>query len=152
PNHSEVMAWANGLTHGLTGSQVAQAFIHSPEYQINFLENDYQTILGRSAEPTGLAGWLSLMQQGMTEQQVLANFLMSPEFLRHQGSTNAGWISGLYHNLLGRGPDLPSLDTWLQYLQNGMTAGAIEWSIENSPEAYTLDVTNAYHNILGRNA
>jgi hypothetical protein len=152
PSHAEVDGWVYLLAHtNLSAAEMAQDFVNSPEYRTNWLENNYQSILGRAGGQIELAGWLVAMQEGMNEQQVLADFLLSPEYLGRVGNTNQGWITGWYQNLLGRAPDAPSLNIWLQDLASGtLSAAAIERAIENSTEAYSLDVQNAYRNILGR--
>ena len=151
PLRAEVAGWDSAMSRGMTATQVAQLFIQSPEYRTNTIEADYRDFLGRAVEPAGLIGWLSLMQQGLNSQQVLAGFLTSSEYFARQGSTLSGWLTGLYQNLLHRAPDPASLTTWIQDIQNGLSASTVEWAIETSPEAYTVDVSNAYQTLLGRN-
>ena len=44
------------------------------------------------------------MQNGLTDEQVEAGFLSSPEYIADHGSTWTGWVVGMYHDLLGRAP------------------------------------------------
>jgi photosystem II stability/assembly factor-like uncharacterized protein len=152
PSRAEAAAWDNAMHHGLTAGQMVQMVVQSPEYRINLIQADYQNLLGRSAEPAGLVGWLSAMRQGVTAQQLLAGILDSPEYVVRHGSTIPGWITGLYQDLLHRAPEPAGLNAWLQFMQGGMPPAAVEWAIENSPEAYTVDVIGAYRAYLGRDA
>src|SRR5262249_16767288 len=145
-------AWSTALTQSLSPLQAAQEFVQSGEYESNLITRYYQTLLGRNPDSSGSSGWLGAMQRGLTEQQVLADLLISDEYYANHGGTNAGWVTGLYHNLLNRDPDAPGLNLWLQDMQNGLSRAAVAAGIENSQEAFTLDVSNAYHNILGRSA
>jgi hypothetical protein len=154
PSRAEVNAWVNVLARGIaTIPQAAEAFVHTPEYEGNWLAGKYQTILGRQGDPAGMAGWVAAMQQGVTQQDVISAFLLSPEFLSRVGPTNEGWVTGLYRNLLGRQPDAPSLAIWVNYIESGfLSASAVEGAIQRSPEALAFDVSNTYHSVLGRSA
>jgi hypothetical protein len=152
PGQAEVSGWVSLLTHGFTPLQVAQGFVESPEYRSNLIARDYRTLLGREPEPFGFNNWLAAMQQGLLAQQVLAGFLNSNEYYTNHGGTNAGWVTGLYHDLLNRSPDPAGLNVWLQFMQSGLSRPAVTYDIEYGEEAFIVDVTSAYHNILGRSA
>jgi photosystem II stability/assembly factor-like uncharacterized protein len=152
PTLAEAGMWSNALQHHLTFAQAAQDFVLSSEYKANVIQGYYQNYLGRAADPAGLAGWLGLMQQGFNSQNILAGFLTSSEYFTEHGSTAAGWISGLYQDLLNRSPDTASFNVWVQDFQNGLPPNTLEWAIETSPEAYGVAVSRMYHAILGRDA
>jgi hypothetical protein len=44
------------------------------------VQADYLQYLQRPADPAGLAGWLTHLQQGMSDQTLTANLLGSNEF------------------------------------------------------------------------
>jgi hypothetical protein len=62
-----------------TRAQVAALVLSSMEYRIDLVQSFYQADLGRAADPAGLAGWVSLLQMGVTDQAVQAGILGSPE-------------------------------------------------------------------------
>jgi hypothetical protein len=43
------------------------------------VQSFYQANLGRAPDPVGLAGWVSLLQMGATDEAVQAGILGSPE-------------------------------------------------------------------------
>ncbi|UCF91102.1 MAG: DUF4465 domain-containing protein [Desulfobacterales bacterium] len=66
--------------------QIAQAFLHSEEYGLRnksddeFLEDLYNGILRRGAQRSEFDGWRGFMNAGMTREEVLEDFINSPEF------------------------------------------------------------------------
>src|SRR5205807_9764379 len=80
----------------------------------------YQTLLGRGASPSEIAGWLQFLKQGGTPEQLIVAFASSPEFFQVHGSNDAAFVSALYTNpsILGRtaAPSLTELNGWLSFL------------------------------------
>ncbi|UCF94985.1 MAG: DUF4214 domain-containing protein [Desulfobacterales bacterium] len=66
--------------------QITSGFLQGPEYalrgrdDVEFLEDLYNGILRRGATLEEFNGWIALMSQGMTREQVLQSFTDSPEF------------------------------------------------------------------------
>ena len=52
----------------------------SQESEQDEVQSAYEHYLHRSADPTGLAGWLAQLQHGMTDQTLAADFLGSGEY------------------------------------------------------------------------
>jgi hypothetical protein len=90
---SEVQTWVNALNGGATRTQVALAFLTSTEYRTDLVAGGpspnypyypnwggyYPELLRWSADPGGLAAWVSALASGMSDQAVLADILGSPE-------------------------------------------------------------------------
>jgi len=62
-------------------------------------------LLGRPADPGGLASWVGVLNAGWSDQQVLEGIMGSAEFYGHVGGTPSAFVTALYADLLGRGPD-----------------------------------------------
>src|SRR5262249_40939482 len=105
PQASEVAIWNAALNAGASRAQVANGFLASDEYHADLIRQDYQTLLGRAADPVGLQFWLQAMRKGLSPQQTTAAFLASGEYYQRQGGTLQGWLNALYHDTLGRAAD-----------------------------------------------
>jgi hypothetical protein len=72
--------WTNALNnHLLTRSQVAAAVVLSQENLQNLVQGYYRQFLARSAGPSELAAWVSVLQSGISQTEVLAAILGSQE-------------------------------------------------------------------------
>src|SRR5689334_11971551 len=72
----------------LTG--VADALSHSPEYYSNLIGATYQTYLNRAPATSEVSGWLAGMQNGLSDEQLEAGFIGSPEYIANHGGQGAG--------------------------------------------------------------
>lgn len=79
--------WVTALTNGsYAGGDIAKAFFLSAEYLNQNTSNDafvdtcYQAFFGRAADSAGKEGWLKLLAQGQSREQVLNGFIGSTEF------------------------------------------------------------------------
>lgn len=81
----------------------------------------YLAALGRPADPTGLGEWSEALEAGATSTRaVAADFTDSAEFAQRYGAPdNAGFVTLLYANVLGRAPDAAGLNTWVGGLNSG---------------------------------
>src|SRR5262249_29438022 len=102
PGQSELNFWSTRMNTGATTASVAQNFAFGSEFRGNEIRADYQTMLGRSPSNSEVSAWLALMNAGTTEQQMEAGFLASTEYYNRHGGSNAGWIGGLYGDVLNR--------------------------------------------------
>ena len=86
PDTSGLEHWCQVVTTGRTGAQAAQGFVFSKEYLDKHTENEeyvtmlYQTIMGRSADSSGLNHWVNQLNYSNTREHVLNGFLFSDEF------------------------------------------------------------------------
>ena len=60
-------------------AQTAALIFSSFEYQAALVQQDYQSILGRQAELSGLLGWAQALRLGWRDEQILAGIAGSEE-------------------------------------------------------------------------
>jgi hypothetical protein len=131
----------------------ANTFTHSAEYYSHFVTGSYERFLGRAPDAPGLTSWVSAMQNGLTEERLVASLIGSPEYIvHHGGSAGADWIDAIYMNLLNRTPGTAEINGWTVALQNGMSLSDVGYSIVASPEREAIRIQAGYRELLGRNA
>jgi streptogramin lyase len=130
---------------------VANTLTHSAEYYTDIITAAYQRYLGRAPDSAGLASWLAQMQNGLTDEHLEAGFLGSPEYIAGHGGAGAGWVRGMYQDLLGRTPSQAEVDNWVQVLASGVSTTAVAFSFAASSEREGNRVTADYVQYLGRN-
>ncbi len=119
-------AGINGERNGLFGS--LQPSIVGSANQI-FVDQVYQDLLNRQADAVGLAFWSSLLDQGVTRTQVVADIEASTEFLTVT-------VQNVYQQFLHRAADPSGLSGWVSNLQHGATLQQVEAGIIGSPEYF----------------
>ena len=79
--------WTGGLIDGrYNGVTIVQGFLYSPEFinkqldSASFIEVLYQTLLCRSSDPAGQADWITRLENGTSQEQIIAGFVNSIEF------------------------------------------------------------------------
>jgi streptogramin lyase len=131
-------------------SAVSLGLTKSAEYYSSVVTGAYQRYLQRNPDAIGLAFWVSRLQSGLTDEQLEAGFIGSPEYIQNHGGTRAGWVVGLYHDLLGRAPDAAGLNNWLSQLNQGATPYSIALGFAAGAEREAIRVTADYQRYLGR--
>jgi hypothetical protein len=134
----------------VTPNDVATALAHSAEHYAYQIENIYQQYLGRGADAGGQQFWVAAMQHGITQEQLEADFIGSAEFIADHGGQGAGWVSGMYENLLGRTPDSSGLSFWVQHLQSGANPVSVALGFAASAEREASQIASDYQALLGR--
>ena len=178
PDPLGMEGWAHALNHGLSVSDMAQAFLASPEGQVRagaldnpaFVEQLYGSTLHRHSDAAGLQGWTSALAQGASRAEVALGFALSPEHLANiQGAFDKGVFvpdadaaatARLYYGILDRAPDAAGLAAWTSAVQHGTALTSVAQQFLASPEAQakfgdvsdTMFVSNLYDNALGRSA
>ncbi len=113
----------------------------------------FQKFLGRPATQPELDFFVAALQQGMTEEDIMATILSSPEYYQnHGGGTNAGFLNQLFQDLLGRPIDPSSQAIFLNLLKTNFTRAQIVQLLLNSNESRKKEVDDFYHQFLGRAA
>lgn len=83
----------------------------------------YRCVLDRAGEPEGVAHWERHLARGDTFDQLLQNFLKSPEFQRRLAEYRADgetWqVRAAYRCLLGREPEIEGHLHWKSFLGDG---------------------------------
>jgi len=131
---------------------VANGLTQSPEYYGNIITGAYNQYLGRAPDPAGLAYWIAQMQGGLSDEQLEAGFIGSPEFIANHGGGGAAWVQGLYQSLLGRSPQPSEVQYWVNQLAAGMTPQQVALGFAASPEREAQRVQADYQQYLGRAA
>jgi hypothetical protein len=169
PDSTGLAFWSSQLNQGQSVAQVALGIENSLEFRTNEVNSLYQCFLNRSADPAGLSFFVSLLNSQNNEESddfddfrehggttalnaALTLLLGSQEFFQDQGGTNAGFVTALYQDLLGRAPDPAGAQSHEQALANGVSRGQVVQSFLSSPEFETLAVQRAYQQLLRRTA
>src|SRR5205085_3320223 len=80
--------WNGQLGQAAPRAQVAATIDHSAEYFATIIQPAYLKFLGRAPDANGLSYWVTQMQHGLTDEQLEAGFVGSPEFYLHAGNTD----------------------------------------------------------------
>jgi len=87
PDAGGLNSWSSQLwAHSATGTSVAYGFIFSYEFTSKnysdeeYVRHLYRAFLGREADPSGLANWVSQLQHGSSRAVVFNGFAGSAEF------------------------------------------------------------------------
>jgi sugar lactone lactonase YvrE len=124
PDYAGLQNWSNALQAGaLTLTGAADQFAGSAEFLLKYgaLDNTgyvqqlYRNVLGREADPAGLADWVNQLNGGATRGTILVGFSESPEF--QADMANQVEVIRLYDLLLQRMPTDAELQSWLGFLQ-----------------------------------
>jgi microcystin-dependent protein len=67
-------------TNTMSAAQLALIVLNSSEYHSVFVNSTYQTFLHRPADPEGQSHFSKLMQSGLTDEQLIAALVGSPEY------------------------------------------------------------------------
>lgn len=95
----------------------------------------FLTTLGREPEESGLLGWSENLANGYGFNDVIALFISGPEFQIVYGeTTDAEFVTLLYENVLGRGPEDVGLNGWVSNLEAGMHRVDVVAHFAQSPE------------------
>jgi hypothetical protein len=131
---------------------VADELTHSAEYYTQVVTAAYLKYLGRAPEASGLAYWVSHMQQGLTDERLEAGFIGSQEYINNHGGTGEAWVRGLYQDLLGRQPRDDEVAYWVNRLNSGTAPADVAYGFAASAERETQRVAADYVKYLARSA
>jgi Domain of unknown function (DUF4214) len=137
PDAPGLAFWTDAMAHGLSRATMLTNFSECVEHYLQtadlwrggmFDYNEagaqvarlYESALGRDPELAGWQGWTALLEAGMPLTTLAAQFPACLEFqLRYPAVDNAGYVTLLYRNTLGREPDAPGLALWTEQLRSG---------------------------------
>jgi CARDB/Domain of unknown function (DUF4214) len=163
-NHSGmVLDWFTAAYQALFGQPASQAgpapsylaavvgvMSRSGEHYSLIVSQVYQTCLGRSADAAGLNNWVTQMLHGLSDEHLEASFIGSAEYIQNHGGPGAGWVRGMYRDLLGRTPSQSEVDGWVKALNAGASSTDIAYGFAASAEREGQRVTGNYQQYLGR--
>jgi subtilase family serine protease len=144
--------WSGQLDGGGDRALLINLIDHSAEYFSTIIKPAYLQFLGRGADQGGLDYWIDQMIHGLTDEQLEAGFIGSPEYYQHAGGTDKLWVDAMYQNLLGRKPDPQGESFWTGQLGNGVARAAVALGFAASPEREGQHVMANYQKYLGRSA
>src|SRR5205823_5619475 len=128
------------------------SFVVSIEHRVLEVNEFYNTIFHRPADPAGSAFWVNILVSGRSEAEVAVGFLTSPEYTASHPD-NVSYLAGLYQDLLNHPGDPGGSAYWLDLLQRGdLSRGQLALAFLSSPEAYLQAIDFYYMNFLGRPA
>ncbi len=153
PPDSSAVFWVNGLNSGVfTPTSEVLGIAGSSEYLTDQVVALYHHYLDRAPDSQGEQYWVKSLQTGGTFEQVAEGLVSSPEYFQENGSTNQGYVLGLYQDVLGRVPSAAELNGWVTQLNSGTSRLAVAISFLTSTE-YRTDLIEAdYQTFLGRSA
>jgi hypothetical protein len=79
-----------------------------------------------------------------------SGFIASPEYYAKAGSTDAGWVTNLYTDVLGRSAGASEVAGWTANLGNGMRRDQVAMGFLLSTERLSTLVDGHYKKLLGR--
>lgn len=79
-------SWIEQLNEGQTRLQVAERIAGSAENETQLINDNYFHYLGRTSDPVGLAYWLQQSTDGKTNEEIIAGFAGSEEFIKQHTS------------------------------------------------------------------
>jgi hypothetical protein len=119
PEAAGLQGWLAALQNGTSPAAIAYGFAASAEREAQRITADYQTYLGRLPESQDIINqWVSAFESGVSNEDVVAGFVGSPEYFETHGSTDWGWLRDAYQDVLGRQPDDAGFQEWLNFLAN----------------------------------
>ncbi len=166
--------WVGQIADGnMSAADVADGFYYSPEFTAmsaemtteEYVQTLYRAILGREADPNGLADWVNRIDSGVaTREEVYQGFLGSQEFRGIadqiddiQNTAAHAFVERLYSFVLGRQGDPVGVEHWVDQLASGNmslrdVAYGFIFSLEyvNNNTSNGDYVTMLYNTILGR--
>ncbi|MCV2393865.1 DUF4214 domain-containing protein [Actinotalea sp. M2MS4P-6] len=77
---SEVAYWVGEINGGRTRQSVALGFLYSTEHLTDVVDGYYVDLLGRHIDPTGRTFWVTQIQQGARDEQIIAGIVSSDEY------------------------------------------------------------------------
>jgi hypothetical protein len=151
---SEVAFWA-GVLNASGQAAVVVGIEDSFEARLTEADAWYVHYLGRRAQNGEETGWAQLLTSGAPEEQVLIQFLSSPEFLQHaqtlgfSGTPDAQFVQAMYSLALNRTASASEVAFW-QSVYASQGAAAVAAGFLYSTEFRTDMVYRYYDVLLGR--
>jgi len=107
---------------------------YNPDGVAPFVDRLYVILLGRNAEPEGLADWTNKLSTGVsTSAEIVYGIAGSPEF-NNRGLSNEEVVEKMYEAMLGRPSDEGGKANWVNCLNSGMTVTGIINGFSGSQE------------------
>jgi hypothetical protein len=134
---------------------IALSLTGSTEYVGEQVQAQYQKYLHRSTDGTLTSGgegfWVSYIAGGATFEQLAESLIGSDEYFTHRANgDNSTYVTTLYDDILGRGPDPGGLSYWVGRLNAGDPRFVVSASILEATEARQNFVNGVFQTFLRR--
>ena len=100
----------------------------------DFVERNYQLILGRVSDEAGLLSWCRAVSTGEAGAGLLVQQFMNSQEFQNAKPSNSQIIEILYQVMLGRASDAAGKQAWLDWMDMGLTKDAIINGFNESQE------------------
>jgi hypothetical protein len=149
-----IASWVADLNNGVSRQAVAAALLTSSEADSLAVGDLYAVSLRRSPDPAGLQANINALLQGSSYEQLLVNFVASPEYQQLVGGDlNQHYVAKLYADLFGRPADSGGLASFTGLLDSGAAKRQqMVQALLTSAEYRTDVVNNLYQKYLKRAA
>lgn len=116
---------------------IAARGIVAADFEMSWINFNYNTLLGRKADLPGLLQFDAAMENGLSERAVTNSFVNSSEFqTKFAGLSNAAFVEQMYQAILGRAGDAAGSAIFTAALNAGtITRGDAAFSMLSSAEA-----------------
>jgi hypothetical protein len=146
-----LQVFSSALQAGVLPQTIVEQFFGSSEYHTDQVKQAYQTFLHRPADP-GSAAFVAWENAGGSPDLVASQLLASGEYAQQTGGTTTGFLTGIYHDLLGRAVDAQGQATFAAALASGVGRAAVAQAVLASHEYHKTEVQVLYRQFLHRPA
>lgn len=133
----------------ITREQFASQISRSKEARMVIVDDAYQLLLGRDAEPGGRSYWADQLAGNAGYDDLLAAIAATPEFVALALGTDEGFVTRAYERILDRTPSAGDLEYWVGYLEKYGKKKLI-LALFDLPEPLNAVITSSYEEILDR--
>ena len=130
-------------TFGYPGNpaRIPAGIMASDEYRRLRIGKAYEAILGRSADPGGLAAWVARARAGWTYQQIEAQLIGSGEFA---SSAGGDVVAAMFEAVFQRSPSAAELRQWKQHPAASGPRWFLARAMQKTTAAYDLIIAETY--------
>ena len=102
------------------GSSVSGAPAVKGDSAEEFVDRLYSVALGRASDEAGRKYWVDRLKNGVSEDEVVRDFLLSQEFLA-KNTTDEQFIKTLYAAVFNRQADEEGMMNWMNSIESGVS-------------------------------
>jgi hypothetical protein len=171
PTAAELSSDAALITQANAGSSavrlaIAENIIAGSEFRHDEITSFFETYLRptcarvasqecaaplQNPSPSEMSAAMTALASGATEESIIAGVVGSDAYYQRQGSTQAGFIRGVYQDLLGRAPSNAEMSAALKKYSNDSTGHALlAQAMTNTITYQDLIVSLDYQQLLLR--
>ncbi len=133
-SQSEVASWVQLLDRGaINAAQEPGLLLNSPEARADFIQQEFQTLLGRPAD----AGAINAFSNYSSRESVILTIVGSPEYYAHNGGTVSSYVTAVCRDLAAISP-VPQqfLNQWVTMINSGTPRITLAQDLMANPGLY----------------